>query len=331
MIVKQKPFYRVILFVLLAMFSCGASADEVVFKNGDKLTGTIVKLADGKVTFKSAVAGEVKIAVGEIRSLATEKPVKVVLPDKSIAHEPLLAGDAGQVRIGAGTYSLTELRAVNPPSVRWGGKFALGLTLIRATTDENKVDFLLDVARTGARNRIALAAAYLYARSEDVTTTDTWFITGDYNFARRRRIYALANARLQQDRIQDLDLRTILGGGVGYVVSERPGFGLRLEGGLAWVREEFADAGTTSDLSVRLGYLLEKALWRGARLKHDFTIYPATHDLRDYYFTARFSLEQALANGFTIDLRLLLDYDATPAPDADKSTSKFILAVGKSF
>jgi Protein of unknown function, DUF481 len=77
--------------------------------------------------------------------------------------------------------------------------------------------------------------------------------------------------------------------------------------------------------------LLEKALWKGARLKHDFTIYPDIGDLSDYYLLAQVILEQALSGSLTIDARYIFDYDTTPAPDTKKSTSKFVLAVGKTF
>lgn len=41
------------------------------------------------------------------------------------------------------------------------------------------------------------------------------------------------NGRLRQDRIQNLDLRTILGAGVGYEWIKQTGFNVRVEGGLS--------------------------------------------------------------------------------------------------
>jgi hypothetical protein len=52
-------------------------ADQVVFKNGDRLTGTIVD-SDGKtLTLKSAFAGEVKIQWDAIQEITSDEPVYV--------------------------------------------------------------------------------------------------------------------------------------------------------------------------------------------------------------------------------------------------------------
>jgi hypothetical protein len=233
------------------------------------------------------------------------------------------------VQIGDRVVALTELRAINPTPIRWGGKAALGLSTINATKDEENFSFLLNLARTGAKDRIAFDAAYLFARADGDTTTDTWYVNGDYSFARRGRVYAVANARVQQDHIQNLDLRSILGGGLGYVASDKPGFLFRAEAGLSWVREDFSTAPTQSDLSLRFGYWLEKQLWRTARLKHDLTIYPKVDDFGDYYLLTQVILEQALAATLTLDARFIFDHDTTPAPNVSKSTTKFILAIGK--
>jgi hypothetical protein len=307
------------------------TADELVFQNGDKLTGTLVRLGDGKVTFKSSVLGEVTVAIAQIRSVSTDHPVLVVLPDRSVVNQPVTAGEPGHVRIGGSDFALTDLRSINPPKLRWTGKASLGFSLTESTKNETKLSLLLSLLRAGAKNRIAIDAGYLYARSEGETTADNWFINGNYNFAHHGRFYATTNASIQQDHVQHLDLRTILGGGIGYIVTDKPSFSFKTEGGLAWKREEFSTTGTTDDITLRLGYLLEKALWKSARLKHDFTIYPSFSDFSDYYFLAQIALEQALSHSMTVEARYIVDYDSTPAPDTNKSSTKVIVAVGKTF
>ena len=53
-------------------------ADTVVLKNGDRLTGTAVKLDGGKLTFKTDYADAIAIAWDQVTSLTTAKPL--VLP-----------------------------------------------------------------------------------------------------------------------------------------------------------------------------------------------------------------------------------------------------------
>jgi len=50
-------------------------ADTVVLKNGDRLTGTAIKLDGGKLTFKTAYADAILIAWDQVTSLTTSQPL----------------------------------------------------------------------------------------------------------------------------------------------------------------------------------------------------------------------------------------------------------------
>jgi hypothetical protein len=54
-----------------------ASADEVLFNNGDKLSGKIVKVEGGKITIKSKLVGEVTADMKEVKTFATDQPVEL--------------------------------------------------------------------------------------------------------------------------------------------------------------------------------------------------------------------------------------------------------------
>ncbi len=53
---------KLVLITAIVCF-CGSVglADQVILKNGDSITGTIVKLTDGTMVFKSNLAGEIQI------------------------------------------------------------------------------------------------------------------------------------------------------------------------------------------------------------------------------------------------------------------------------
>ena len=53
-------------------------ADTVVLTNGDKLTGTAIKLEGGKLTFKTAYADAIAIAWDQVANLTTSQPL--ILP-----------------------------------------------------------------------------------------------------------------------------------------------------------------------------------------------------------------------------------------------------------
>ena len=72
---------RIAPLFLLLVFCGTAVADQITLKNGDRVTGTIVK-SDGKtLVFNGALVGEVTIALENIAEIVTDKPLYVGLSD----------------------------------------------------------------------------------------------------------------------------------------------------------------------------------------------------------------------------------------------------------
>ena len=70
---------------LLALLALPAlHADTVVLKNGDRLTGTAVKLDGGKLTFKTAYSDPIAIAWDQVTSLTTTQPLVLPTPTKTL-------------------------------------------------------------------------------------------------------------------------------------------------------------------------------------------------------------------------------------------------------
>src|SRR4030095_2503058 len=74
--------YRVTGLVWLFLI-CSAIvvADQLTLKNGDRVSGTIIK-SDGKtIVFKGDLVGELNIAVDSVSEIAADKPLYVGLAD----------------------------------------------------------------------------------------------------------------------------------------------------------------------------------------------------------------------------------------------------------
>jgi ribosomal protein S1 len=71
--------------IALGFVSANAVADQINLKNGDIITGEIVKLDSNKLVVKTNYAGELKIIFSEVLNLASEKPIHIatVNGDKS--------------------------------------------------------------------------------------------------------------------------------------------------------------------------------------------------------------------------------------------------------
>ena len=61
-----------------------AIADEILLLNGDRLTGTIVGAAGGKLTIKTEAAGDVTVDLAKVKSFSTTEPVVLKTGDTTV-------------------------------------------------------------------------------------------------------------------------------------------------------------------------------------------------------------------------------------------------------
>jgi len=131
-------------------------ADYVLFKNGDKLTGTLVRGVGNDVIFKSDILGEVTVPMNKIQELfshgsfviiksqeritrTTKQPGvmtfsdgKVTVNDLKTGPETIAVKDIGYV-IDQATY-VQEVTSNPGPFQRWKGSLTGGLSVLQATS-----------------------------------------------------------------------------------------------------------------------------------------------------------------------------------------------------
>src|ERR1700691_4216310 len=91
--------------LLLPLCACSllCSADQVVLKNGDTITGTVIKKDGDKLTLKSEFLGEVTMPWSAVKSLKSDQELNVVLPGGEIAKGKVsTAGDNLAVAAASG-------------------------------------------------------------------------------------------------------------------------------------------------------------------------------------------------------------------------------------
>jgi hypothetical protein len=132
----------------LCLFSTLAFADQVVLKNGDTITGKVVKKDGGKLTVHSEFLGDVTMPWTAVKSLNSADPLTVVLPGGETVNGKLnTTGDNLEVATGAALRAtpLTTVDAVRNAAEQhnferlehpgmldlWNGFFDTGLALAR--------------------------------------------------------------------------------------------------------------------------------------------------------------------------------------------------------
>lgn len=317
-------------------------AGEVTFKNGDRLTGKVEMLDKDELTIDSAVAGKVTVKLEDVATFVTDEPVTIRLQDGTEFKQKINAGPEGQITPegGAGVAAmpipLASIRKINPKE-NWTGSLLVGGLLTKGTNDTEQLNIAFNIARRTDTDRITAGAGYLFGRQEDPdtgddkTTTDNWFVAGKYDYFFNPRFYAFGGARVERDRIADLDLRFIPSAGVGYQWVESPTFNFSTEGGIAWLYEDYRGEGTQESISLRLAYHVDKEFNDDVSVFHNFAYYPTLESLNDFYFITDLGIRADLTAQMFTEFKVEYRHDATPGASSARNDLRYILGVGWDF
>jgi putative salt-induced outer membrane protein YdiY len=341
--------HRLLCFITLSVivFASSAGADEVYMNNGDRLSGQIVKMTDGKLVLKSDTAGEVTLPMAEIQGLNNSGPVEIHLKDGAVLNQSIQVSQPGQFAIETGptlraqAFRLEDLVSINPPpkpKPKWTGNFSAGITATSGNTSTEAVSASFSAARRSDKDRTTVSADYGKGKQEDPatgtesTTEDWWRAKGQYDYFVSPKFFAFINGSYEKDAVADLDRRVVVGGGGGYqwLESERTNFSTSL--GLASLYEKFDGASdSNSELSLQAGYNLDHQLSKNVKFIHDLTYFPALDKFSDYYLTTTAELRASVTETIFANFKTIFNYDTSPALGRSSTDVKYLLGVGMTF
>lgn len=328
--------------IIAACLAVPLFGGEIVFKNGDKLTGKVTSLADGKLVIESAVAGTITVDMANVSTFSTDDPVEIHLKDGTVLKQPVVTTQTDgavattQGLIDAQELSLTDMEKINPPPVKWTGSVSAGALITSGNSNTSNVSAAYDAVRRTDQDRISSAGQYLYGRQEDSngndnTTTDNWFITGKYDYFLSEKVYWFTALRVERDRIADLDLRVTPSTGLGYQWVESDEMNFFTEAGLAWVYEDYSNAGSNDYFAARLAYHFDKKINDKVDFIHNLEYVPSLENINEFNLNTDAGIRVAMTEKLFTDFKFEWRYDSEPAPGADKNDFRYIIAVGWQF
>jgi len=239
------------VFLSLVIGMQPVSADVLLMRNGDQLTGVVIKKEKQVLHFKTPYAGTLEIHWDEVSELRTDKPVKLMLDSNEIISSDTIRNSDDSTIIKSVTSDETRIvkRAtithINPESwetgdgFKFSGKVNLGIEYERGNTDSDEIDIDAELTLRRKNDRLRFFLDLENDKVSGITTKDKWFLTGKYDYFINQKKYYFAGVRMESDDFADLNLRSGLGGGIGYIFYNSKKLNLSGELGGSWVNEEF--------------------------------------------------------------------------------------------
>jgi putative salt-induced outer membrane protein YdiY len=243
-------------------FCSTAFADQVVLKNGDRLTGTIQKSDEKSLVLKTEFAGEVTIQWEAIQELKSEQPLHVGLKDGKTVTGSVATTD-GKLSIATRTAGTVETPKEAVVAMRndaeeaawrkkqhpgflegWDGGVNVGFGLTSGNSETKNLALSFTGVRTGLHDKLTLYAGSVYsnnglAPAATRVTANTNRGGARYDRDITPRFFGFGNVDFFTDALQDLNFRSVFGGGIGFHAIKRETTTFDLLGGVAYTHENY--------------------------------------------------------------------------------------------
>lgn len=309
-------------------------ADEVYLLNGDRLTGTIVKMEENVLTLQTDYGGEIKIEWGKVQRLSSGGPLKILVPGEY--RDPVRSFFYGaqalqEVReLGPdGSIPLTDIKAINLEPIRLTGTVTIGGNSTSGNSSAKAFNGATRFMLSAYRQRLLVEGKYNYGQAGDQVTARNSLASLKHDYFISKQIFIESFGMLEKDTLQNLQLRSTIGSGLGYQFYETARTTLSLSIGLAHVSEHFTNSPNNQTPSGRWSLRWEHGLWPD-RVKL-FHRHEGFYDINAGN-AFRFNADQGVRITVYKNLFFNVEYDfrlnTQPAPGRKTTDEAIIFGVG---
>jgi putative salt-induced outer membrane protein YdiY len=279
-------------------------ADQVVLKNGDRLTGTIAKSDDKTLLIKTEFAGDVTVQWPAVQEINSTQPLHVTMANGKTVAGPVKTTD-GSLEVTTATSGTVTVAKADVTALRndaeqttydkslhprllqgWAGGANVGFALTAGNSDTRSLALAFTADRKTVHDEIELYENTVYATNNasgasPSTTANSNQAGARYARNLNPRLFGYVGADFQTNALQQLNLRSVLGGGLGFHAINTDRTTLDFLVGPNYTRENY-DTLTNSFVAITLGEELSHKLGASTLLTQKLYFFPDLSDTGQY-------------------------------------------------
>jgi hypothetical protein len=301
-------------------------AEIIQLKNGDRISGVVIKEDENSVSLKTRWKAELTLPKAEIQKREVQSvAIPAAAPVAQVAPPPPAPAAAAPPPAPP---------AVPPkPKGIWKANLQLGADLRESSISSYlySASTRVTYARGGWHN----SADWRYSYGKSGTTLSADRMDGtlktdlDIGHEKAWFVYALGGAGY--DEVRKIDYQYEFGPGLGHHLLVRTNMALNVESGFSFQEQNFSNATRRNELRLRVA---EDYFWKlssKVRLEQKAEIQPAFDDPADYRFRFETAVSYALFNNVSWNVSLIDIYDSEPANGVSNNDLQIRSGVGISF
>ncbi len=308
-LLKTFPFLC-FLITFLVTIPFPVQAAVVVLKNGDRITGRIVKMEKQRLEVDPPFSDIIKIKWEDVQSITSERPMSVKLYGESDLPEGV--GEQRLDRIilytlgGDGAIRLEDVRAINFAENDYRGYISAGGNQTSGNTDTEALNISGNLMYRRSEHRFTLDGKYNRAQADGKDTANNGAFNIKYDYFVARRVSVGGFNLTESDQFQNLTVRNTSGLLLGYDLLDREHHILTIGAGPAAVFQDYTTEPATMTPSGTW-VLRYEYMFRG----DDVVIFHKQQGFQDvgHGSATRFNADQGIRVKITGNWRVNFEYD----------------------
>ncbi|MDQ1386955.1 MAG: hypothetical protein QOF56_409 [Acidobacteriaceae bacterium] len=258
---------KLIALVLLGL-APAVFADQITLKNGDRLSGKIVK-SDGKtLVLHTEFAGDVIVDFKAITQISADEQLRVSTSDKTTLVGPVTSGE-GKIEVATKNNGTVDVPLGNVVLIRdetayekslhpgllhgWNGGVNVGFSLARGNSETSNLALAINAVHPTLNDKTTIYLSAIETKNDLASpSTVANLVTGGlrYDHDLNPRLFGFVGADFMSNALQNLDLRGVYGGGLGFHAIKSDNTLLDLLAGLNYTHETYSNGAEITPVTV---------------------------------------------------------------------------------
>jgi len=333
--------YIYILSILFIVSSISpAFSDEIVLTNGDRLSGTL-KTSDGtSVILETEYSDPIKISKSKIKRIYVNNPADIHLITGEVLRGSIRSEGDGKIIVDGSpgrqpvSVEWDNVAALNPPPEhlsKWTGNITVGAGMQSGNTDRASVSVGAEATRRSVNDRFSMRLLYNYAEEDKSVSTRNTYGAMKYDYFFTEKYYVYLSTELLHDSFKNLNLRTVIGPGVGYQVWDDTIKFLLFEAGLSYYSEDLKEGVDQDWITGRVAGNVRYTVLDTLVLSDYLLIYPSFEDAGEFTLRNEASITSPLAAGWSLKFSNILEHDSDPPAGIQSNDWQWLLGLQYGF
>jgi hypothetical protein len=342
-----KHYKSVPWFLLIFLLLPAAWADQVLMKNGDRLTGSIIKKDGKNLTIKTDQFGVLVASWDQVASIIAEKPLNIVLKDGRTLQGTLNTADGkvevttSQARVSITPADMAVMRNTDEQMAYerllhpgwgqlWTGTGTLGFAGTAGNSKTLTFTTGLNASRVTNHDKTSLYFSAIKASAlvKGVNSDTAKAVRGGIGYGHNvnSRLFFNAFNDYEYDRFQNLDLRFVIGGGGGFQARKSERSKLDLLAGAAYNRSSYSTPLIQNSAEFYWGDEYTLKLSSATTLTQSYRMFNNLTTTGDYRVSFDLGLATKIAKWLTWNVSVSDRYLRHPA--LGRKTNDFLYTTG---